>query len=242
MGAKTDEVLQQFQAAEAGGGQMTKQAAEAEANRQIGQMFLQAMYASGFDQNGLKKYAQSNPQGYEQLFNEWLVKAAEEAKEIQAQQALEKQAEAEKMQKVAEDILSGRIMAYAFVDELGNIFHELQKMAEGDGDEGKEDESKSHESKEPAGHEEAEKGKEEAEKKEEGGGGKIPPQFLEQIKGKEEGEKKEGSAAPQIPVQVLASKLAIEKKANAGYPVSPEELEFLSNVKLAEAGYPVKWS
>lgn len=245
MGANTDQVLQRFQAAESGKPQeqMAKEAAEAEANRQIGQMFLQAMYASGQTEEGLKKYAQENPQGYEQLFNEWLVKAAAEAQAIQEQQALEKQAEAEKMQKIAEDILSGRIMAYAFVDELGNIFHELQKQAESTEAEAKrEGESVEQEKKE--------KGEEKKDEKKDGGS--VPPQFLEQIKEKkEEGEKKEGSAqpaqpaapqAPAIPVDVMAAKLAIEKKASAGYPVSPQELDFLSNVKLAEAGYPVKWN
>lgn len=253
MGANTEQVLQRFQAAEQGKTpeQMTKEAAEVEANRQIGQMFLQAMYASGQTEEGLKKYAQENPQGYEQLFNEWLVKAAAEAQAIQEQQALEKQAEAEKMQKIAEDIMSGRIMAYAFVDELGNIFHELQKQAEAEGP-GK-DETPAHEKVEGEKPGEEKKDEKPAEEKKEEGGGKVPPQFLEQIKEKKEeaGEKKEGSAqppaAPQaqppaIPVDVMAAKLAIEKKASAGYPVSPQELDFLSNVKLAEAGYPVKWN
>ena len=258
MGSNRDQALQRFQAAEAGKTpeQMSKEAADRAANEQVGQMFLQSMIASGLHtQQSLEKYAQENPQGYNELFYEWLTKASEEAKAIEQQQALEKQAEAGRMQKIAEDVLSGRIMAYAFVDELGNIFHEMQKQAEEAEGEGK-DETPAHEKAEGEDKGEKEKEKEtpaeekKEEKKEEGGG--MPPAFLANAeKKKEEGEKKEGSAQPQLSKEaedrmrmfdLETTAMAIMDKVASGYPVSPEEVEFVKKVKLARAGLPVNWS
>lgn len=219
----TDEVLQRMYAAQQPQGGLTKEA-EAQVNAQVADAFLGTMLAAGWDQAGLEKYASENPQGYSELFNQWLVKTATEIQQAEVQASLVKQAEAEKMTKLAEDIFAGRVMAHAFVDEVSNIFGEMQKMA---ADEEKKDEEKKDEEKEKDEKKDEKKDKEE--KKEEGKGA-IPPQFLAQ---------KQGALLP-LPPQVAGIQAQLEKIAEQR-PLTKEERKFLSMCDLAEAGYSVQW-
>jgi hypothetical protein len=230
----TDSILKKFFEAEQPA-EMEKEAAAQTQADAVTRLFLNSCAAAGWNEEGLSKFASENPQKYKEMFNDWLVAANEELAEQQKTAALEKQAEAQYMQKMAEDVLSGRVMAYAFVDELGQIFQHLQKTAEegekkdlppwlqGKGEEKKEEggEKKDEEKKEtPA----EEKKEEKAEEKKEDE--------------KKDEEKKEGSVLP-LKVQVL--KTAIEKAASAGYQPTKEEIDFLATCKVAESGMQINW-
>jgi hypothetical protein len=202
---------------------MQKQAADQAQADAVTQLFLNSCAAAGWNEEGLSKFASEQPQAYGQMFNDWLVSANEELAQQQKMAALEKQAEAQYMQKMAEDVLSGRVMAYAFVDELGQIFQSLQKTAEDAPAEEKKDlppwlQGKSEEKKEEKPEEKKDEEKKDEEKKDE--------------------EKKEGSS---LPVKVQVIKTAIEKAAAAGYHPTKEEIDFLATCKVAEAGMQIQW-
>lgn len=224
-----DPVLDQFlgrpQAAQ------EKTAEEKVADEEISKMFFASCHAAGYSDEQLCKFAGENPTAYQELFDGWLIKAGQQVKEAQEREVLTKQAEAERMEKVAEAIWLGRITAHAIVSELANLGQYLQKIAaEGEtpAEEKKEDEKKDED-----------KGEKKDEDKKGPPAGLAPP-----FQPKAEEEKKEAAAREawsKLPQNVRITAKTLYKAADAGHQYSPEEEDFLANVNLALAGATIEW-
>lgn len=224
-----DPVLDQFlgrpQAAQ------EKTAEEKIADEEIAKMFFASCHAAGYTDEQLCKFAGENPTGYQELFDGWLIKAGQQVKEAQEREVLTKQAEAERMEKVAEAIWLGRITAHAIVDELTNMGQYLQKIAA-------EDEKKETPAEEKK--EDEKKDEDKGEKKDEG-----KPPWLPTVPPKAEDEKVAAARAEawsKLPQNVRITARTLEKAAAAGHQYTPEEEDFLATVNLAMSGADVKWS
>jgi len=204
--------------------QLTKEAS-AQAISEIEDSFIKAATASGVSASELLKIASDTPETWNQLVNNYVSDLVITA-EKQAQAAeFQKQAEAEHMAKVAEDIASGQRIAHAMMDELNKIAQEMYKAAE-------EEEKKEDEKKE--------------EKKDEGHG--VPPALQEAMKADEKHEEKkeemkeDEKTGALLPLEVEVHRKAIMLKHANRLPISDPEVEFLSLCKLAESGVTVDWS
>ena len=175
--------------------------------------FIKAAQAGGMSAADLLKTAQEQPDVWNNLVNRYVSEQVVSYQQAKMAEEQTKLAEQEKMAAAAEAVHLGQVMAHSFLEEL----HKIGEAAEG--------------------------------------GNGIPPALAEAMKDedkkdddkkdddkkddKKDDDKKEASRLP-LPVQV--NKLAIEKKASAGVPTTPAELEFLALCKLAESGYNVDFS
>lgn len=195
---------------------------------------------------GLKKFAQSDPTGYQEYFQNWYTDFLSSLAQEQEKVAMEQARESTDMAKVAEADYLGRVMAHSFTSELGTIFDTYQqKLAEAQAEGGKEPEKE----KEPEKDKEPEKEKEkEPEKKEpEKEKGNLPPALAEYMsrerepEGEKEGQKKIAELYAKLPIDVQIHHRSIVKKANAKFPLTEDDMEFLSNIDLHLQGLPVRW-